>query len=246
MAASSSPTRAPRTAPSSTGRRLSGSVLLRGGEEVRIGSTVMVAEPDAAARRDESARRDGVRRHGDRRAADAHRRGAGHAAAGRRRAAPRGRGRRLPQRLRPRPPPPPRPRPRRRPSCACRCAPARTPAASSSCRRAAEVSLGRSPESTFMLQDPRISARHAVVRRQDGKVTVQDLGSANGTLRQRRRRRGQRSPRGQVRRRDPARRDDRRAVLRCPRRDRPRPRADGHGLRADATCASRAASRRAT
>ncbi len=44
-----------------------------------------------------------------------------------------------------------------------------------------ELSLGRSPESTFMLQDPRISARHAVVRRQDGKVTVQDLGSANGT-----------------------------------------------------------------
>jgi serine protease Do len=44
-----------------------------------------------------------------------------------------------------------------------------------------EISLGRSPESTFMLQDPRISARHAVVRRQDGKVTVQDLGSANGT-----------------------------------------------------------------
>ena len=71
-----------------------------------------------------------------------------------------------------------------------------------------------------MLQDPRVSTRHAIVRRQDGKVTVQDLGSANGTLVNGDAVEGDEPREVQARRRDPGRRDGRRRVLRRARRHR--------------------------
>jgi serine protease Do len=161
------------------GTRLSGSVLLRGGEEVRIGSTVMVAEPDvvtAAATDPAGATEFAGTEIGELPTPTAE----------------------VPA---PVPTPPPVaavPPPEEVPPPAAAAPPPPPPPAPPaewrlSVRTGAdtgrveqlpdgsEISLGRSPESTFMLQDPRISARHAVVRRQDGKVTVQDLGSANGT-----------------------------------------------------------------
>src|SRR5690606_11656600 len=45
-----------------------------------------------------------------------------------------------------------------------------------------QVLIGRAPEARLLLQDPRVSSRHALVRREGDRVTVQDLGSANGTL----------------------------------------------------------------
>ncbi len=161
------------------GTRLSGSVLLRGGEEVRIGSTVMVAEPDAAPVATDPA--GGTEFAGTEIgelptptaeepvptpppvAAVPPAEAAPPPAA----AAP------------PPPPPPPPPAPPAEFRLSVRTGP--DTGRVEQLPEGSEVSLGRSPESTFMLQDPRISARHAVVRRQDGKVTVQDLGSANGT-----------------------------------------------------------------
>ncbi len=45
----------------------------------------------------------------------------------------------------------------------------------------AEVSFGRTPGATIVIDDPRISRRHAVIRRAAGDVFVRDLGSRNGT-----------------------------------------------------------------
>jgi len=44
-----------------------------------------------------------------------------------------------------------------------------------------EVSFGRTPGATIVIDDPRISRKHAVIRRVGGDVFVRDLGSRNGT-----------------------------------------------------------------
>lgn len=46
----------------------------------------------------------------------------------------------------------------------------------------AEVTLGRSPECDFPLNDQNISRRHALIKRTWNGYTVQDLGSKNGVL----------------------------------------------------------------
>lgn len=46
----------------------------------------------------------------------------------------------------------------------------------------AEVTLGRSPECDFALNDQNISRRHALIKRTWNGFTVQDLGSKNGVL----------------------------------------------------------------
>ena len=44
------------------------------------------------------------------------------------------------------------------------------------------VSLGRSMENVIVIPDATVSRRHAVIeRREDGRVVIRDLGSANGT-----------------------------------------------------------------
>jgi transcriptional regulator with PAS, ATPase and Fis domain len=45
----------------------------------------------------------------------------------------------------------------------------------------AEVSFGRTPGATIVIDDPRISRKHAAIRRERGEVFVRDLGSRNGT-----------------------------------------------------------------
>jgi pSer/pThr/pTyr-binding forkhead associated (FHA) protein len=45
-----------------------------------------------------------------------------------------------------------------------------------------EVTLGRDHTADLVLDDPGISRRHATVRADAGKVTVEDLGSSNGTF----------------------------------------------------------------
>jgi transcriptional regulator with PAS, ATPase and Fis domain len=44
-----------------------------------------------------------------------------------------------------------------------------------------EVSFGRTPGATIVIDDPRISRKHATIRRVGGDVLVRDLGSRNGT-----------------------------------------------------------------
>jgi pSer/pThr/pTyr-binding forkhead associated (FHA) protein len=46
----------------------------------------------------------------------------------------------------------------------------------------AEITLGRSPECDFVLNDQNISRRHALIKRTWNGFTVQDLGSKNGVL----------------------------------------------------------------
>jgi DNA-binding NtrC family response regulator len=48
-------------------------------------------------------------------------------------------------------------------------------------RDGAEVTFGRDPESTIVVDDPRVSRRHALIRRTGAQVVVVDLGSRNGT-----------------------------------------------------------------
>ena len=168
------------------GQRLSGSVLLTGGEEVRIGSTVMVAEGDGARCGDRPRRRDD---RSARRSATCRRRRSGTPRADGRDAA--GRGRRRP----PRPPPPPAAAPPPPPAAAPPPPPPPPPlewrlsvrtgpdaGRVEQLAEGGEVLIGRGPDARLMLQDPRVSTRHAIVRRQNDKVTVEDLGSANGTL----------------------------------------------------------------
>ncbi|MCC7381641.1 MAG: FHA domain-containing protein [Deltaproteobacteria bacterium] len=46
----------------------------------------------------------------------------------------------------------------------------------------AEITLGRSPECDFVLNDQNISRRHALIKRTWNGFTVQDLGSKNGVI----------------------------------------------------------------
>ncbi|MBI4497654.1 MAG: FHA domain-containing protein [Chloroflexi bacterium] len=43
-------------------------------------------------------------------------------------------------------------------------------------------SIGRDPDNTVMIPDPRVSARHARLVWRNGQWWVEDLGSTNGTL----------------------------------------------------------------
>ena len=40
--------------------------------------------------------------------------------------------------------------------------------------------IGRSPECQIIVEDPRVSRRHAMIRKQDGGFYLFDLGSFNG------------------------------------------------------------------
>ncbi|NDG83589.1 MAG: GGDEF domain-containing protein [Proteobacteria bacterium] len=44
-----------------------------------------------------------------------------------------------------------------------------------------EMTIGRDPSADIMIGDPSISRKHAKVKRVDGGVTLEDLGSSNGT-----------------------------------------------------------------
>ncbi|WP_099332800.1 FHA domain-containing protein FhaB/FipA [Actinomyces minihominis] len=46
----------------------------------------------------------------------------------------------------------------------------------------APITIGRSPSSTLVLDDPYVSTRHAELRQLDGEWTLIDLGSTNGTF----------------------------------------------------------------
>ena len=41
--------------------------------------------------------------------------------------------------------------------------------------------IGRSPECQVLIEDPRVSRRHAMIRKQDGGFYLFDLGSFNGS-----------------------------------------------------------------
>jgi pSer/pThr/pTyr-binding forkhead associated (FHA) protein len=45
-----------------------------------------------------------------------------------------------------------------------------------------ELKIGRSPENHVVIENSGVSRRHAVVRIKDGRVVLEDLGSANGTF----------------------------------------------------------------
>ena len=45
-----------------------------------------------------------------------------------------------------------------------------------------EVLIGRDPDATICLNNRAVSRRHCVVRREDGRFVVHDLGSHNGTF----------------------------------------------------------------
>jgi len=44
-----------------------------------------------------------------------------------------------------------------------------------------EVTIGRSPANDVVLNDPQVSRRHARIILEDGRVTIEDVGSLNGT-----------------------------------------------------------------
>jgi adenylate cyclase len=46
----------------------------------------------------------------------------------------------------------------------------------------AEVMIGRDPKNDLVLEDPRVSRQHALLRREGSEVTIVDLESGNGTL----------------------------------------------------------------
>ena len=52
---------------------------------------------------------------------------------------------------------------------------------------AEQTTIGRSPECDIFLDDVTVSRRHAVVMHQDSDLTIEDLGSLNGTFLNRRR-----------------------------------------------------------
>jgi hypothetical protein len=47
--------------------------------------------------------------------------------------------------------------------------------------RGSEATIGRGPVMDIVLTDPRVSRRHAVLRREEGAIVVEDLGSTTGT-----------------------------------------------------------------
>jgi len=167
------------------GQRLSGSVLLTGGEEVRIGSTVMVAEGDGAAAETVPGAATTVGTEmGDLPTPalgtpppTAEMPPPAAAAPPPPAAAP-------PPPPAAAPPPPPAAAPPPPPPLEWRLSVRTGPDAGrvEQLPEGGEVLIGRGHDSRLMLQDPRVSTRHAIVRRQGGKVTVEDLGSANGTL----------------------------------------------------------------
>lgn len=46
----------------------------------------------------------------------------------------------------------------------------------------AAITIGRSPSSTLVLEDPYASSRHAELRNEDGNWVIADVGSTNGTF----------------------------------------------------------------
>ncbi len=52
---------------------------------------------------------------------------------------------------------------------------------------AEQTTIGRSPDCDIFLDDVTVSRRHAVVSRKNGELTIEDLGSLNGTFLNRRR-----------------------------------------------------------
>ena len=49
------------------------------------------------------------------------------------------------------------------------------------------TTIGRSPDCDIFLDDVTVSRKHAVVKQGDGRLTIEDLGSLNGTFLNRRR-----------------------------------------------------------
>ena len=47
---------------------------------------------------------------------------------------------------------------------------------------AEKTTIGRSPDCDIFLDDVTVSRRHAVVTHKDGELTIEDLGSLNGTF----------------------------------------------------------------
>jgi pSer/pThr/pTyr-binding forkhead associated (FHA) protein len=45
-----------------------------------------------------------------------------------------------------------------------------------------EVTVGRTPGNTILIENPGVSRRHAVIRLEAGRAVLEDLGSANGTF----------------------------------------------------------------
>lgn len=45
-----------------------------------------------------------------------------------------------------------------------------------------EVTVGRTPGNTILIENPGVSRRHAVIRLEGGRAVLEDLGSANGTF----------------------------------------------------------------
>ncbi|MFB3817362.1 MAG: FHA domain-containing protein [Candidatus Methylomirabilales bacterium] len=45
-----------------------------------------------------------------------------------------------------------------------------------------EVTVGRTPGNTILIENPGVSRRHAVIRLEGGRAILEDLGSANGTF----------------------------------------------------------------
>lgn len=44
------------------------------------------------------------------------------------------------------------------------------------------IVIGRQPECDVVIQDPRVSRKHAVIERKKGAYTIADVYSANGTV----------------------------------------------------------------